>query len=82
MHISGELQAIVTAVMKGLRSFLWTVIFLLLLLYAVGVFITQSVTDFKISSLAKVGQKRDAVDIARCIAKHPGFPSIFRHIQL
>lgn len=49
MHISGELQAIVTAVMKGLRSFLWTVIFLLLLLYAVGVFITQSVTDFKIS---------------------------------
>jgi len=49
MHISGELQAITTAVMKGLRSFLWTVIFLLLLLYAVGVFITQSVTDFKIS---------------------------------
>lgn len=42
-------KAITTAVMKGLRSFLWTVIFLLLLLYAVGVFITQSVTDFKIS---------------------------------
>ena len=42
-------KAITTAVMKGLRSFLWTVIILLLLLYAVGVFITQSVTDFKIS---------------------------------
>ena len=54
MHISGELQAIITAVMKGLRSFVWTVIFLLLLLYAVGVFITQSVTDFKISILAEV----------------------------
>ena len=39
--------------MKGLRSFLWTVIFLLLLLYAVGVFITQSVTDFKISLCAR-----------------------------
>ena len=49
MHISGELQAIMTAVMKGLRSFVWTVIFLMLLVYAVSVFITQTVTDYKIS---------------------------------
>ena len=50
----GKWQAITTAVMKGLRSFVWTVIFLLLLLYAVGVFITQSVTDFKISKLVAI----------------------------
>lgn len=50
MHISGELQAIMTAVMKGLRSFVWTVIFLMLLVYAVSVFITQTVTDYKISA--------------------------------
>ncbi|CAJ1406578.1 unnamed protein product, partial [Effrenium voratum] len=55
MHISGELQAIMTAVAKGMRSFIWTVVFLFLVLYAVGVFLTQSVTDYKVA-LAKESQ--------------------------
>jgi len=49
VHLSGELQAIVAAVLRGMRSFAWTVALLVLLMYVVGVFLTQSVTDHKIS---------------------------------
>lgn len=49
VHLNGELQAIVAAVGKGMRSFVWTVALLVLLMYVVGVFITQSVTDHKVA---------------------------------
>lgn len=49
VHLSGDLLAIFAAVVKGMRSFVWTVALLLLLMYVVGVFLTQSVTDHKIA---------------------------------
>lgn len=52
MHISSELQAIMTAIVKGLRSFIWTLAFMFLVLYAVGVFLTQCVTDYKVARKA------------------------------
>jgi len=52
VHMNGELQAIVAAVSKGLRSFYWTVTLLILLMYVVGVFFTQCVTDHKVTSTA------------------------------
>ncbi|CAE7040778.1 Cacna1h [Symbiodinium natans] len=49
MHISSELQAIMTAIVKGMRAFIWTLAFMFLVLYAVGVFLTQCVTDYKVA---------------------------------
>ena len=45
-------KAIMTAIVKGLRSFIWTLAFMFLVLYAVGVFLTQCVTDYKVARKA------------------------------
>ena len=42
-------KAIMTAIVKGMRSFIWTLAFMFLVLYAVGVFLTQCVTDYKVA---------------------------------
>ena len=42
-------KAIMTAIVKGMRAFIWTLAFMFLVLYAVGVFLTQCVTDYKVA---------------------------------
>lgn len=45
VHIVGEFQAIVVATASSLRPLCWTVVLLMLLIYMLGVFFTQMVTD-------------------------------------
>jgi len=45
LHLIGELRTIVSSIMGSFRSLFWTVILLLLLMYIVGVWFLQSVTD-------------------------------------
>jgi len=45
LHLIGELRTIVSSIMGSFRSLFWTVLLLLLMMYIVGVWFLQSVTD-------------------------------------
>jgi hypothetical protein len=45
LHLISELRTIVSSIMGSFRSLFWTVILLLLMMYIVGVWFLQSVTD-------------------------------------
>jgi len=45
LHLISELRTIVSSIMGSFRSLFWTVILLLLVMYVVGVWFLQSVTD-------------------------------------
>lgn len=45
LHLISELRAIVSSIYGSFRSLLWVVVLLLLMIYIVAVFFTQSVTD-------------------------------------
>jgi len=49
VHLFSDLQAIFAAVTKSVRSFVWTLMLLFLLMYLVGVLLTQIVTDHKVA---------------------------------
>jgi len=48
LHLLGELRMIIASIYASMRSLFWTVFFLLLLMYIIGVYLTQVVTDFKV----------------------------------
>mmetsp|Transcript_1806 Transcript_1806/g.4217 ORF Transcript_1806/g.4217 Transcript_1806/m.4217 type:complete len:532 (-) Transcript_1806:125-1720(-) len=45
LRLIGELRAIVSSIVGSMKSLLWTVLLLLLVIYMVGVYFTQSVTE-------------------------------------
>jgi hypothetical protein len=49
LHLFSELRAIMSSIMGSFRSLVWVVVLLLLMIYIVAVFFTQSVTDHKIT---------------------------------
>lgn len=55
LHLLGELRMILASIAASLQSLFWTVFFLLLLMYIIGVYLTQVVTDFKVNHREVVG---------------------------
>merc|ERR1712176_498889 len=49
LRLISELRTIVTSLAGSFKSFIWTVVLLLLLIYTVGIFFTQLVTDHRVS---------------------------------
>merc|ERR1719174_1901749 len=45
LHLISELRAIVSSIVGSFKSLIWVVVLLLLMIYIVAVFFTQSVTD-------------------------------------
>mmetsp|Transcript_73218 Transcript_73218/g.204501 ORF Transcript_73218/g.204501 Transcript_73218/m.204501 type:complete len:448 (-) Transcript_73218:28-1371(-) len=45
LHLISELRTIVSSILGSLRSLMWTVVLLFLMIYIVGVFFTQTITD-------------------------------------
>jgi len=52
LHLIGELRTIVSSIMGSFRSLFWTVLLLLLMMYIVGVWFLQTVTDHFITRAA------------------------------
>jgi len=50
VHIIGEFEAIVVAIANSMRSLCWTVVLMMLLIYILGVYLTQIVTDHLVGS--------------------------------
>jgi hypothetical protein len=49
LHLISELRAIVSSIVGSFRSLIWVVVLMLLMMYIVAVFFTQSVTDHLVS---------------------------------
>lgn len=45
LHLISELRAIVSSIMGSMKSLVWVVVLLLIMIYIVAVFFTQSITD-------------------------------------
>merc|ERR1719272_2711098 len=50
LHLISELRVIVSSIVGSFRSLIWVVVLLLLMIYIVAVFFTQSVTDHIVQS--------------------------------
>jgi len=50
IHLIGELRTLATSIASSLKSLAWTVVMLMLLMFIVGVTLTQIVSDFRISN--------------------------------
>lgn len=47
VHLIRELHTITVAIFKAIRSLVWTIVLMVLLMFCVSVFLTQLVTDYK-----------------------------------
>merc|ERR1712032_1399679 len=59
LRLIQELRTIVVSVLGSLRSLCWTVVLLMLLIYVVAVYFTQSVTDYRVMAVDSTSNPED-----------------------
>eukprot|EP00927_Polykrikos_kofoidii_P001050 TRINITY_DN10384_c0_g1_i1.p1 TRINITY_DN10384_c0_g1~~TRINITY_DN10384_c0_g1_i1.p1 ORF type:complete len:774 (+),score=129.05 TRINITY_DN10384_c0_g1_i1:116-2323(+) len=72
MHLVGELRTLIVSIFDSLRALFWTMILISLITYTFAVFLTEIVTEHKISYLEKRDQPPEVVEMEEALLGYFG----------